>query len=394
MENNLSTKVNRRKITMRKTVLTIMAYLVTAGMLCAQPDLPLRDISEKSELQTVIAAGTDEVYQGHPYSLLMPDGKTIFVVWCINHGGFAGPIAISHDAGTTWTRADDRMPPEYATKKNCPSIFRMVNADGKEYLWVFVAQPQLSRIVSEDGGLSWRDEGSLGFPNVMAFSSIVPKNPGQTDGCYLGFFHQQITAEGKVVNGESKIPGSRLIVVASETADAGVTWSAPRVVANMEGKLLCEPYAFLSPDGKEICCLLRENTHEGRSMVVFSGDRGATWSQPVDTCWGLTGDRHQGTYTNDGRLVIAFRDRALESPTSGHFVAWVGTYDDIKQGRPGQYRVKLLHSYAGRDCGYPGVHLLPDGSVLALTYIKYWNDARKHSIVSTRFNLESLEKEQ
>lgn len=52
-----------------------------------------------------------------------------------------------------------------------------------------------------------------------------------------------------------------------------------------------------------------------------------------------------GVQTGDGRLVIAFRDQAPESPTKGHFVAWVGTYDDIKQGKPGQYRVKLLHGY-------------------------------------------------
>ena len=36
---------------------------------------------------------------------------------------------------------------------------------------------------------------------------------------------------------------------------------------------------------------------------------------------GVTGDRHQGVYVDDGRLVIAFRDQAMESPTRGHFVA-------------------------------------------------------------------------
>jgi hypothetical protein len=47
-------------------------------------------------------------------------------------------------------------------------------------------------------------------------------------------------------------------------------------------------------------------------------------------------------YTPDGRLVIAFRDQAPDSPTRGHFVAWVGTYQDIRDGRPGQCRIKLL----------------------------------------------------
>ncbi|HBJ86467.1 MAG TPA: exo-alpha-sialidase, partial [Verrucomicrobiales bacterium] len=85
----------------------------------------------------------------------------------------------------------------------------------------------------------------------------------------------------------------------------------------------------------------------------------------------------------------AFRDQALNSLTKGHFVAWVGTYDDLKQGKPGQYRVKLLHNHAERvgDCGYPGMELLPDGTIVATTYVKYAPGKEKHSVVSVRFNL-------
>ena len=98
-----------------------------------------------------------------------------------------------------------------------------------------------------------------------------------------------------------------------------------------------------------------------------------------------------GVYAPDGRLVIAFRDVALQSPTAGHFVAWVGRYDDIREGRPGQYRIKLLHSHAGRDCGYPGMELLPDGTIVATTYIKYRAGPAQHSVVSTRFKLEETD---
>lgn len=96
-----------------------------------------------------------------------------------------------------------------------------------------------------------------------------------------------------------------------------------------------------------------------------------------------------GVATPDGRLVVAFRDQALGSPTRGHFVAWVGTYDDIRQGKPGQYRVKLLHSHAKNvmDCGYPGLELLPDGTLVATTYVKYAPGPEEHSVVSTRFRL-------
>jgi sialidase-1 len=121
--------------------------------------------------------------------------------------------------------------------------------------------------------------------------------------------------------------------------------------------------------------------------MMFSKDEGSSWSDPIDTPWGLSGDRHMGLYTRDGRLVIAFRDMAPNSPTRGHFIAWVGTYSDIQNSKPGEYRVKLLHSYAGSDCGYPGMEILPDGSIVATTYIKYRDDSCKHSVVSTRFNI-------
>ena len=136
---------------------------------------------------------------------------------------------------------------------------------------------------------------------------------------------------------------------------------------------------------------MRENTHTGNSLMMFSRDEGTSWSVPQDTCWGLTGDRHQGVYSNDGRLVIAFRDQALKSSTHGHFIAWVGTYDDIRDRQPGQYRVKLLHSHAGRDCGYPGVERLPDGAILTTTYVKYQEGAAKHSVVCVKFEIQELD---
>jgi len=346
--------------------------------------LPVVDLSAETQRQVVIAAGTPEVYQGHPTTTLLADGKTLLAVWCINHGGKAGPMARSDDGGKTWTRLDDRLPAGFTEHQNCPSIYRMTDREGKERLWVFSAwigrfgQPMPS-IMSEDGGQTWKEMPPLGpqFRCVMTFSSIVRLK----DGSYLGLYHR----------GPEDADRAPLEVLQTITKDGGLTWSAPRVVAKVEGKNPCEPFVFRSPDGGELCCLLRENTHKGYSLVMFSRDEGTTWSTPVDTPWGLSGDRHMGVYAKDGRLVIAMRDQAQQSPTRGHFVAWVGTYDDVKQGKPGQYRIKLLHSYAGGDCGYPGVELLADGTIVATTYIKYWNDTRKHSVVSTRFRLEETD---
>ncbi len=339
--------------------------------------VPMIDISGETGRQVVIAAGTETLYQGHPTTLLMPDGKTIFAVWCINHGGYAGPMARSDDGGLTWIRLDDQLPPGFRKHKNCPSIYRMVDPQGRQRLWVFSAAPKMPSIMSEDDGKTWREMKPLGFPCVMTFSSMIRLKAGR----YLGLYHER--AEGK--------SRSSLNVLQTISADGGVTWSKPRVVAAVQGKMPCEPFVLRSPDGDELCCLMRENTHTGRSLIMFSRDEAMTWSTPVDTAWGLTGDRHMGVCTEDGRWVIAFRDKAPTSPTAGHFVAWVGTYDDIRNGREVEYRVKLLHSYAGGDCGYPGMELLPDGTIVATTYIKYRPGKKKHSVVSTRFKLEEID---
>jgi hypothetical protein len=126
--------------------------------------------------------------------------------------------------------------------------------------------------------------------------------------------------------------------------------------------------------------------------MMFSEDEGNTWSDMRETPWGLTGDRHMIKYLPDGRLVSVFRDMAPDSPTKGHFVAWIGTYGDIINGFSGQYRVKLLHSFAGGDCGYPGLEVLPDGTIIATTYIKYAPGKDKHSVVSVKFKAEETDK--
>jgi hypothetical protein len=333
---------------------------------------------------------------------MLADNKTIFCVWNIGHGGHAGPMARSDDAGLTWMRIDDALSPNYVNFKNCPSIYRLTDPQGKERLWVFAARtltdkevPKLiegrhegfmPRIFSEDDGKTWRELPPIGGPiskddsfrNIMTFSSIVRLKAGSS----LGLFHR-----GSGIGEEGTLQ-----VLQSITRDGGFTWSAPTIASDgtkLDGKHPCEPYVFRSPDGNELCCLMRENRRSGTSLVMFSRDEGKTWSQPMDTPWGLTGDRHHGITLPDGRIVIVFRNASPQSKDKGGFIAWVGTYDDIKQGNPGQYRISLLKTF--KDGFYPGLHLLPDSTIVTTTYANYRKEDVGTSIVSIRFKMSEVD---
>ena len=91
------------------------------------------DLSEDTQRQVIIARGSTEPseYHAHPATAMLADNKTMFCVWNIGHGGHAGPMARSDDAGLTWTRMDDALPPNYVNFKNCPSIYRIHRSAGQ-----------------------------------------------------------------------------------------------------------------------------------------------------------------------------------------------------------------------------------------------------------------------
>jgi hypothetical protein len=330
--------------------------------------IPVIDLSDETERHVIVAQGTSDSYKGHPTTLLMPDGKTMFCVYPLGHGGPGAVLRRSDDGGLTWSGPLD-TPENWQQSNNCPALYRLVAPDGKERLFVFEGNGQMRQAMSEDGGRTWSLMEKNGLNTVMPFTSVIRLK----DGRYLGGWNWQRGTWTSI------------------STDGGLTWAPQRRIAQANeqfpGAWPCEPAFIRSPDGEEIACLMRENSRRYLSMVMFSRDEGTTWSEMRELPRELTGDRHQPRYAPDGRLVIPMRDTAPASPTRGHFVAWIGTYEDIVLGRPGQYRVKLLHSYAGSDCGYPGLELLPDGTLVATTYIKYRPGPEKQSVVSVRFKL-------
>jgi len=143
--------------------------------------------------------------------------------------------------------------------------------------------------------------------------------------------------------------------------------------------------------------LLRENSRRHQSLFSVSRDSAKTWTAPKELPATLTGDRHVAKFCPDGRLVVAFRDVAKSSPTYGHYVAWVGGFEDILASKPGDYCIKLFHNtlrkssdkpgQGNADCGYSDLEVLPDGTIIATTYLKYAEGPEKHSVINTRFTL-------
>ena len=172
--------------------------------------------------------------------------------------------------------------------------------------------------------------------------------------------------------------------------DGGLTWSKPESIIARSDVHLCEPGIIRSPDGKQLCVLLRENSRRKNSFVIFSNDEGKTWTKPRELPAALTGDRHTAKYTADGRLFISFRDTTHDTPTKGDWVAWVGTYDDIVKGREGQYRVRLMDNKNRWDCAYPPVEVLPDDTIVTTTY-GHWTKGESPYIVSVRLKLSELD---
>ena len=362
----------------QKLVFIVLSLCMGSTVVAQQsvPNLPWVDLSQQKERQIIIAEGTEKQYHGHCTTVLLDDNKTMFCTWSHDHGGRNGFLSVSKDAGLTWHKLE--TPKDWATTSNCPSIYNLKDKKGNERLFIFSAHPNMTQTYSEDLGKTWTPIKSLNKPCVMAFSSIVKLENGD----YLGLYHRGFEDKDRAPH----------TLWQSISTDGGVTWGESVKVGEKQAHSPCEPFVFRAPNGKELACVLRENNRIDRSLMMFSQDEGQSWSDLEYTPWGLSGDRHILRQLPDGRLVAVFRDMAPNSPTKGHFVAWVGTYKDLKEKSSGQYKVKLLHSYAGSDCGYPGLELLPDGTLVATTYIKKAPGKEQHSIVSVRFKLEETDK--
>jgi hypothetical protein len=346
--------------------------------------IPVIDLAADAARQTVVDREPGQ-YLGHPTTVLLEDGRTMIAVYPKGHGRGAIVMKRSADGGRTWS-ARLSTPPNWETSLEVPTIYRTVDAKGTKRLIMFSGLYPIRLAVSGDDGATWSGLAPIGnFGGIVAMASLVPLRTGA--GHYMALFHD----DGRFIGVEPAGGPRQFRVYKTISTDGGLTWGPPEVVASHPAAQLCEPGAVRSPDGTQIAVLLRENSRKFNAFVIFSNDEGRTWSAPRELPGALTGDRHVAKYAPDGRLFITFRDMALESATKGDWVAWVGTYDDIVNGREGQYRVRLMDNKDEWDCAYPGLELLPDRTFVMTTY-GHWEAGAEPYIVSVRLTMAELDR--
>ncbi|MBI1760399.1 MAG: exo-alpha-sialidase [Acidobacteria bacterium] len=348
--------------------------------------IPLLDLAAETQRQVIVDREPGQ-YLGHPTTVLLEDKRTILAVYPKGHGKGAIQLKRSRDGGLTWS---ERLPTprSWETSLETPTIHRVVDRQGKKRLLVFSGLYPIRMSVSEDDGATWSELKAIGdFGGIVAMGSVERLRNGD----YVALFHDDgrfFTKDGK------RSPVMTLYQTFSK--DGGLTWSAPQEIYKNDQIHLCEPGLIRSPNGRQWAMLLRENRRLRNSYVMFSDDDCHTWSAPRELPGALTGDRHTGKYAPDGRLFISFRDTTHESPTKGDWVAWVGRYEDIVQGREGQYRVRLMQNHKNAsgwnaDCAYPGVEVLPGGVFVTTTY-GHWIEGRLPYVVSVRLTLAELDR--
>jgi len=366
-------------------LITVWACLTANGAVADHP--VLLDLDQQVQRQVTVDQEPGQ-YLGHPTTCLLEDGKTILCVYPKGHGRGAIVYKRSSDGGLTWS---DRLPTpdNWSTSLEVPTIHRVVGPDGAKrvILWSGLRPARLA--VSEDDGVHWSDLKPVAdWGGIVVMGFVEPLRTA--DGHYLAMFHD----DGRYFS-ERPQPSTKFSLYQTISTDGGLRWSTPELIFESEEVHLCEPGCVRSPDGKTLAVLLRENSRRKNSHLILSHNEGRSWSAPRELPLELTGDRHTAKYGPDGRLLISFRCNSpiryrSERPFEGDWVAWVGSWEDLLNGRQGQYFVRLKDNKKDYDAAYPGVERLPDGTFVLTTYGHWVEDAAPY-ILSARLKLSELD---
>ena len=401
-------------------------YTIPAVDLSVKPENIDENLNYLYDL-TVVDKSAD--YLAHPDSVLLLNGD-ILTVYPKGHGKGAILNKISKDGGKSYTEEIKNTPASWEKSLETPTVYRLKFTDGvtQDKLILISANTKwpgfetnggFNSSVSVDEGKTWTEfetfydyDSEYPVTPIVAMASLTQlKENGKFTDKWMGTFH------------DNDFYNYKTILTFDENGKAN--WSKPEkyfsayreteIAANM-----CEVEIIRSDEGTgdELCLIARSNTKKMNSIISFSQDEGKTWSEPRQAPAALNGERHKADYTPGGRLFITFRSIERGKKAQQHvktdkdwmsegWVAWVGTFDDLKNGREGQYRIKLAHIYkdgqtapeydAEPDTGYCGNVVLASGTIVTSTYGKFYPDEKradgglKTCICSKRINLKDTD---
>ncbi len=396
----------------------------------------------------VTAHNKKQYYLGHPDNVLLDNGD-ILTAYPIGHGKGTTLLARSKDDGVTWNKITG-LPETFNSTEETPTIYKLDfvgDKAGEQKLVLASARPGWGKYDGEgfdvsvstsgttvDGqfqcdGATWSshknyfsDHAEAGFvaPNntfkaIVAMASLTQLKDadGNLTNSWMGIFH------------DYDFHVYKSILTFNEDADGNdqMNWSYPKEI--MEEKYyeqyekkyqLCEPEVVRSPEGNEIAMIFRANTRTSNSFVIFSTDEGATWTEPKQLAYELTGERHKAEYDpTTGKLVITYRsinwkigqEHKVNEWYSRGWLTWVGDYSDLKKGLDGKgdYVVKMAHTYSGKqtapeefacdDTGYAGLTIDSSGLIVSTSYGRFspYNDktyGKKTYVVTKRLKLNDI----
>jgi len=240
----------------------LSVHFALAAEKAATDDLRIIDLSQETDRHVIVAAGTKTDYRGQVTTVLMRDDKTMFATWSIGHGGKCGPLKKSSDGGLTWSNMLT-TPKNWRSIGSCPCIFRLTDTKGTERLFVIAGRGALHQSMSLDAGGTWTPMIANGIYKPGGNTIIVPIEDGRKH-----LLLAQRSPKSEPLNEKS------LSIWQAISSDGGQTWTGYRQVCDVPGALPCEPDLIRSPDGKQLLCLMRENSRRLNSLMMVSDDEG------------------------------------------------------------------------------------------------------------------------
>ncbi|MCB0685128.1 MAG: exo-alpha-sialidase, partial [Saprospiraceae bacterium] len=198
---------------MRRNFVFIVLYSLVIGTLVGQEiknigvdispfstdyfSLPLIDLDDHREWQTVIDREEGQ-YLGHPTTVLLPDGKTIFIVYPKGHGRGSIVMKKSEDGGLHWSERLP-VPDNWSTSQEVPTLYPVTDSLGKTRVIMFSGRYPARMAYSNDWCTSWSPLTPLGdWGGIVVMGDVVDLHTGA--GHYLALFHDDeryFTAQGR-----------------------------------------------------------------------------------------------------------------------------------------------------------------------------------------------------